>query len=323
MTTRALYEGWMRFWFAPKDPANLAVCRILFFGFIFLFYLPVDFALWGDVADVFWRPTFFFGSLNIPALSPSTLGVLQVLWKAALALSCVGLLTRVSTATAFVLGFYLLGLPHNMGKVYHTDALLVFVFGIMTIARCADAWSVDHWWRSRKRRDAAWPAESGEYRWPVRAVWLLLSLIFFAAGFAKTKDSGLAWVFSENMGVLLVKQQYGNDALVDWGVYLAQWPLLYQAMAGATVLLELGYPLAMISRRARWLFVPGMALAQIGIRVLMGPWFPQFLLCNLFWIPWDRLGPVRRLRARSRRGYLGRHGSQQAVGASERAASMS
>ena len=310
MTARALYDGWMRFWFAPKDPANLAVCRVLFFGSFFLFYLPVDFALWGDVADVFWWPTYPFGALDLPVFSASTLGVLGGLWKAALALSCIGLFTRASTATALVLGFYLLGLPHNMGKVYHTDALLVFIFGIMAVARCADVWSVDRWRKGRTPHHVrgrlsgegeAWPTASGEYRWPIRAVWLLFSLIFFAAGFAKMKDGGLAWVFSENMGQLLLKQQYGNDVLVNWGVYIAQWPLLYQAMAGATVLLELGYPLALVSRRARWVFVPGMALAQIGIRVLMGPWFPQFLLCNLFWIPWDRLGLVRRLRARTRR----------------------
>lgn len=298
---QTLYDQWMQFWFAPKDPANLAACRILFFGSIWLLYFSTDFSLWGGVPDAFWTPTYLFDLFQIPVFSVATLGVLQALWKTALALSCIGLFTRASTATTLVLGFYLLGLPHNMGKVYHTDALLVFIFGIMMVARCADVWSVDAWWHRKKKGGAAWPARSGEYRWPVRAVWLLLSLIFFAAGFAKMKDSGLAWIFSENMGNLLIKQQYGNDVLVSWGVYIAQWPWLYQAMAGATVLLELGYPLALVSRRARWVVVPGMMGAQIGIRVLMGPWFPQFLLCNLFWVPWDRLSPVKRLRARTRR----------------------
>jgi hypothetical protein len=27
----------------------------------------------------------------------------------------------------------------------------------------------------------------------------------------------------------------------------------------------------------------------IGIRLTMGPTFPQFVLCHLFWVPWDRV----------------------------------
>ncbi len=38
---------WLTYWFAPEAPHNLAICRILFFGLIFLLYLPQDFALWG------------------------------------------------------------------------------------------------------------------------------------------------------------------------------------------------------------------------------------------------------------------------------------
>lgn len=27
----------------------------------------------------------------------------------------------------------------------------------------------------------------------------------------------------------------------------------------------------------------------VGIRLLMGPTFPQFVICHLFWVPWDRV----------------------------------
>jgi hypothetical protein len=60
-------------------------------------------------------------------------------------------------------------------------------------------------------------------------------------------------------------------------------------MALATVVVEVGYPIALFSRRARWFFPPAMCGTLIGIRLLMGPTFPQFLLCHLFWIPWDRV----------------------------------
>ena len=106
---------------------------------------------------------------------------------------------------------------------------------------------------------------------------------------AKLRYGGLAWITSENMAFILIRQQYGLTPLVNWGVYLAQSPWLYRPLALATVVLETGYPLAMLSRRARWLFVPGMIATQIGIRVLMGPSFEQFIICNLFWVPWDRV----------------------------------
>ncbi|MGH7411838.1 MAG: thiol-disulfide oxidoreductase DCC family protein, partial [Candidatus Methylomirabilis sp.] len=43
-------------------------------------------------------------------------------------------------------------------------------------------------------------------------------------------------------------------------------------------------------RAARWTMVPGMFLIQTGILILMGPDFSHFLVCYLFWVPWDRVG---------------------------------
>ncbi len=52
--------------------------------------------------------------------------------------------------------------------------------------------------------------------------------------------------------------------------------LALSVLAAATVVFEIGYPLALFSSRARWLIVPAMAFIQIGIRMLMGPSFEQF-----------------------------------------------
>ncbi len=288
---QTLIHRWLNFWVGPQSPVNLAAGRILFFGALFLLYLPQDFAAWATVSDVFWMPIYLFDALNLPVLSEPVLNVVQSVWKAALLLSCLGLFTRISTATAFVLGFYLLALPHNFAKVYHYDAVLVFALGILMASRCGDAISLDRW---RARRKSGTNVDSivgpsGEYRWPIRAIWLVLALVFFASGVAKLRYGGLAWITSDNMAFILIRQQYGLTPLVNWGVYLAQSPWLYRPLALATVVLETGYPLAMVSRRARWVFVPGMVATQIGIRVLMGPSFEQFIICNLFWVPWDRV----------------------------------
>ena len=40
-------------------------------------------------------------------------------------------------------------------------------------------------------------------------------------------------------------------------------------------------------RTARWIFPPGMCALLIGIRLTMGPTFWQFVVCHVFWVPWD------------------------------------
>jgi hypothetical protein len=291
---RILREWWLRFWFEPVEPLNLGLCRILFFGAFFLMYAIVwqDFSAWGEVSKSFWMPISLFEILHLPVLSVSLLAVIQSVWKISLASSCLGIFTRTSTVSSFVLGIYLLGLPHNFGKINHGSALVVIVLGIMAVSRCGDACSLDRFiWRVRQRGEASVerPRASGEYTWPVRAVWVMFALIFFAAGVSKLRHSGLEWIFSDNMANLLIRASYTHEVLLSLGPYVFQYSWLPQLIAAGTVALEISYPLALFSRRARWLIVPGVFFMQVGILVFMGVAFYAFLICNLFWIPWNRV----------------------------------
>ena len=75
----------------------------------------------------------------------------------------------------------------------------------------------------RRRQGVVNAAESGEYTWPLRAVWLTMSLIYFAAGIAKLRHSGLSWVTSDTLSIYVVKSYYNaaNRPLVSWGLDLA------------------------------------------------------------------------------------------------------
>lgn len=286
---------WNSFWFEPDTADNLGLCRILFFGSLFLFYWHKDFTGWSAVSTAFWYPVWLFRVPHLPVLSTPVVVFLQSTWKLALALSCMGLFTRFSTAAAFVLGAYLLGLAQSFGKITHYDAILVFVFLIMAISRCGDSWSLDRLIDTARRgTDTSGnpTALSGEYTWPVRAAWVMLALVFFAAGVAKLRHTGLGWVTHGSLAIWLVRgQYYQSDAapLVSWGLYLAQHRWLVFGLAASSLILETGYPLALFSRRARWIFVPGVILMQLSIRALMGPTFGQMMLCNVFWVPWDRV----------------------------------
>jgi hypothetical protein len=279
---------WRAFWFAPASPVNLAACRLLFFAALAVLYAPVDLHAWGDVAPVFWRPPWSFAVLGLPVLPTAHLRILAWTWKLALVTASLGLATRVSTALAFLLGFYLLGLPNGFGKIHHYDAIVVFTLAVLALARCGDALSLDRALARAPRN----PAPSGEYTWPIRMVWLVMALSFFGAGTSKLHTSGPAWIFSDNLATFMLQAQYGYGNAVPLtavGVVLASHRWLCRTLAAATIAVEIGYPLALVSRRARAIVVPGALLMQIGIRVVIGPSFVAWMLCNVFWVPWDRV----------------------------------
>jgi hypothetical protein len=294
---------WHAWWFAPSSPLDLGVGRAVFFGILACLYLPADFRGWADVAPVFWQPTWSFAVLRLPVLTAAELGVVQALWKLALVGACLGLATRASIVAALVLGFYLLGLPHCFGKIHHYDAFLIFVFAILAVARSGDAFALDRVLWRRRRGDAPAPVPpSGEYTWPIRAIWVVLALVFFSAGVSKLRTSGLAWVVSDSMAIFLVQHQYhvGNAIpLTALGLVLARQAWLCRCLAAATLVCEVGYPVALVSRPVRALVLPGTLLMQVGIRVLLGPTFLDMMACNVFWVPWGRvLGWAQRRIAR-------------------------
>jgi uncharacterized membrane protein YphA (DoxX/SURF4 family) len=281
---------WSEFWFDAERPDNLGLCRVVFLSALLVAYLPLDMSAWGAVSKAYWFPIAMFRALPLPLLGVDALDSLQLVWKLALVAGALGLFTRTSCAIAAVLGLYLIGLPHNFGKTHHFDSAIVIVLGILAMSRSGDAWSVDAWLRARRGVSA--PVASGEYRWPVRAVWLLLAMIFFSAGAMKLRNGRLAWMMSDSLAVMLNQHAYqvGNDdPLVTWGLQIAQIPWLCKLIAVATVFVEFCYPLALLNRHARVFFPVAMCGTLIGIRVLMGPTFGLFVLCHVFWVPWDRV----------------------------------
>ena len=284
--------AWNRFWFTPGSARSLGICRGLFFGMLFLWQVGHDFAPWGAYSDVFWMPIWLFDALHLRPLSPGAISWGQVVWKVSLLLSAVGLYSRPAMLTAFALGTYLMGLPHNFGQTQHFDTLVVFASGALAISRAGDACSLDALLARRNgqrayARDADW-----EYTWPIRFVWVAMAVIFCAAGISKLHHSGLDWIVSDNLSLLLLRQQYhlsDGEPLTNWGIWVANHRWMARGMAAMSVVVETGFPLALFSRRARTLLVPAGLAFLVGIRILMGPTFEQFMMCYVFWVPWERV----------------------------------
>jgi hypothetical protein len=208
---------------------------------------------------------------------------------------------------AVIFGGYLLGLPHNFGKVHHFDAILVLTMGVCFLSRAGDTFSLDELLRRRSRSKSAHSSEpsaadqlSGEYTWPIRLVQTLFALTFFAAGYSKVSHAGWRWVFSDNMAIVLAQHQHHiatEDPLVPWGNWLSTHTMLCRGIAGSSLMVELLYPVALFSRKGRYLLVPAAMAMQLGIRLLLGASFFQYMLCNIFWVNWSwllvRLRPSR------------------------------
>src|SRR3954468_23105919 len=175
----AAVRRWNAFWFAPAPAVTLGVCRVLFFGSLFLWQWRHDFSAWGRFSAVFWMPVWLFDTARIPALHQMAIAAIQSLWKASLLLSAIGLFTRPAMIVAFALGAYLMGLPHNFGQTQHFDTLVVFTCGALALSRAADACSLDGLIAAARGRSTP-RADDGEYRWPIRFVWVAMALIFCA-----------------------------------------------------------------------------------------------------------------------------------------------
>jgi hypothetical protein len=293
--TAAFSRAWRRFWFEASPPEALGLCRILFFTGLFLYELPVRPSLWAGVADVFWTPIQAFRILHLPLLPASALLAAEIVWKISLAAAAIGLATRASTIIAFGLGFYLLGLQNNFGKIHHRDAAVVLALLVLAFSQCGAALSADGWIASRKRPGRVPPDLSAEFTWPARLVQVLVTFVFFSAGVSKLRHAGLEWITSDNLAIVLRQLQHSVSTRrpwLPWGVEIARHRGLCRALAAGVLATEVASPLALVSRRARFLLVPGQILLLIAIRALLGPQFLQVIFCEVFWIV-----PLRRSKA--------------------------
>ena len=292
-----------RWLFAPQSPATLGVCRAIVCGLLLLHYLPADFRGWDAVAANFYEPVGFWTLLPTPATLPdAAVGVVQAVWKGALLLGCLGLFTRPALWAAFAGAFYLLGVKACFGKVMHSEPTAVIALLVLALSRCGDAASLDA--RLGLRRPDA--RAGGEYRWPVRVMWVVMTLVFATAGWQKIDGAGLKWAAPESFVPMTLRHFHSDAPPTDLALLVARHEALAWAGGIGTLLIECLFPLVLFSRRARGVLVPAMFAMQVNIAVVLGVYFWPFLPCYAFFVPWDRVGRLVSSRNPARGLRLGR-----------------
>ena len=279
-----LAAAWTRYWFRPEPPEALAVCRVLLYGALLAVFLGQDFTSYAVLGRDFWAPTSFARVLfRHGPPSPGVVACAQAVWKLSLLTACLGLATRFSTGLACILGIVLLQLGNDFGKQSHTMAPACVALIVMALSSCGKVGSLDEIIARRLNRPGAGRVEPEETGWPIHTMRAVLGLVFFCAGLHKMLTSGLHWVFSENMQMLMLAQR--RTGLAPW---IIAHPALCQLMAAFGLATEFLYPLAFVSKRLAMIWVPAGVLMFLGIYVTLGIDFRFLAYLSFFWLPWGR-----------------------------------
>jgi HTTM domain len=210
--------------------------------------------------------------LRLPA--PSTVGMALLLAVAAgsgLAFAA-GWQYRTS-APAFALALLLAtSYQNSWGKLLHTENLLVVHVVVLALSPAADARVLG----SRRRRPSG-----TAYGWPIRAMALATACSYLAAGITKLRLSGMDWLDPENLrnwvAYDLVRKELFGDPYVPIAVPALEHTWLFIAPVLFTLAVELGAPLALLSRRIAIPWAVAAWSLHAAILLAMSVAFPYHL----------------------------------------------
>jgi len=132
----------------------------------------------------------------------------------------------------------------------------------------------------------------------------VMSAIYCMTGIWKLRNSGTDWVFSDNMKLSLLWGRVRGERppLGDLGVWLADHHPLPRVFAACILLFEVTFPLVIVFRRIRPLYVAAAWMFHLGTLLLLGldyvvwPCTVTILLVNWPAVS-DRLGVAKPLLA--------------------------
>lgn len=275
-------------WFAtPAPPQRLAAFRILL-GLFVLLYLLVRLPIFWSLAD--GRSSRFS---PVGVLSPLT-GPLPEVMIQLLVLAAVG------SAVAFTLGWrfrvsgpmlaasmlVLATYRNSWGQLLHFENLMVLHLLVVGLSPSADVWSLG------SRRNGHEPAAATRYGWPLQLAAVITVVTYVLAGVAKLRYGGIEWMWGDTLqnhvaySSARLELLGGSPSPLAGLVVDRGW--LFPPLATASVLIELGAPLALLFRRFRTWWAVSVWLMHVSIAGLMFVVFP-YPLFGLAMAPMYRL----------------------------------
>jgi hypothetical protein len=322
MSRPTLREVLLERWFGDTTRYHYGVFRVLFVSGFFLapFLLPLQ-ATRLDVArgmsvdtEAYTSPVLLLRLLHLPITSEAALGWLMV----GLALTAiVGIATRVSLIGVATLYLYLGSTANSYGFIAHDTTVPALVLVVLAACPGVTSLSVDAWLRARGRGNANWTGRAAKVPvWPARAVLVLLSLAYFASGYAKMQEAGWEWANGTTLQAYLTDPQpapyliadpdpsvtsfrdpiglesfaYSSGHPKQFAVDLAQHRSVMAALSTVSLIWELTFPLVLVSRRLLLPYLAVGAMFHLTVALALGlTSFYTYPLTYLMFVNWNAL----------------------------------
>jgi hypothetical protein len=302
-STRPLAGAAARWLDQPAPAERLAAFRILL-GLFTVGYLLIRLPVFLNLAEGRpgrFEPVGLLAPLNGP-LPPNLVRAVIVIAVVSGVGFIVGARFAITgptlAAAMLVLGTY----RSSWGQLLHFENLMVLHLLVIGLSPAADRWSLDQRRRSDSHLGRA--TIDARYGWPLRLAALITVVTYMLAGVAKLRYGGLDWLFGDTLINHVAYSATRLDVLGGRPSPLAGpfttrgW--LATPLAVATVVIELGAPIALLGGVARRAWVAAAWLMHAAILALMFIVFP-YPLAGLAFAPLYRLETLPKLVRRSDR----------------------
>ncbi len=264
-----------RLWRTPVPATRLAMLRWLVGGFALVYCTVRVVHLTRYVS---FRPSLFdpigvVSFLSEPAASWVVYATVAATLVSGVAFTA-GYRFRFSGPIFAALLLWVTTYRNSWGMVFHTENLMVMHVLALAFSPAADALSLD-----AKREGFASNGEChGRYGWAINLASWITVLAYIIAGIAKMNNSGSAWLTDDilrnyiaydNLRKLLL-----GDIYSPLGAWLVQFGWMFPPLAVATMIFEMGGPVAFLHKRLAKVWIGGIMAFHWGVFAVMAIGFP-------------------------------------------------
>jgi hypothetical protein len=276
-------HGWTLFWFTPSDPATLSAIR-LFTGVIVVylhatltfdlvaFFGPEGLLPVNEIAPLEGNTWSYLNYLSTPA----ELLTVHLLGLAVLVLFAIGLWARVTTVLALVV--FLSDVNRAPVLTSLTEPIAAMTMLYLCLAPCGRYYSVDAWFRARRKTDPRLPEAPAEPLSTMSTIatrLIQVHLALFVAMMGLSKLSGDVWWIGTGMWWLLSREE---SRLADL-TWLHRAPMLLDAWTHVIVFFELVFPIAVWIPLARPLLLALGVFVWASIALVTGDVTFALMMC--------------------------------------------
>ena len=274
-------------WLAPAAPRERALVTRMLVGAFATTYLLVRFRYFADAsrhAAADFAPVGVCSVLSAPMAAGASWAIAIMTAAAGIAFTA-GLRVRLVGLAFFAGLLWTLSYASSWGKIMHSENLLVIQLGVFALA--GDV---------RDERVAGWA---------LRAAAIATVLGYVVAGVTKLRSGGTAWLSGDALGSWLAWDALRKIELGSLhsplAARVAGSPALLQGLSLYTLLVELGAPVALVSRRLARAWVLLAWLFHVGILATMaiGFFYPLSGVAFAALLPVERVTLLRRLATRT------------------------